>query len=517
MLTRSVSSSEQVQLSGTDDNQSSQLSAISSNIANHYQVKAIQAKRALALASLLKGEGQDLTLTRLESKVKKLSLELVRVRRVARSNMLRPVSCILLGEASLLPAQAVIEELEYLKTNALQMVFTRFIYLYNQILCLSYTVIDDIAQIVERKVDIEEEVNCDGSFGLQAEDELRQRLIDAAEQDWKAKLAEERERRLKAAAASGAVVLRRKRSKRVSNPNKADHNTISAPSEAAKASNADIKFDVGEEADEEWDGLDEASEEDTEEYLNDDEEEEEVNDDEGNPDDTSHQSREEYLVPSSSDPANQMNAEVDLSGIAKINLSTLQSPVSPTRRSAGQSGKRSILKPVATTHHQRAPKMLEILQEAQRYIQIGNIDGAESCLDRASAHDPADILTCTMRANFLYKLRDDFAEAGNIFSASLRLCLPTFHSKLEGLSTDEWSSKSLTGQHCVVHSIERDYTVRDIVYLLISYAEFLHTQTQDTSTEEMLLSKCLQVCPDNSLALNRLAQLTTLTNKSELS
>lgn len=94
-----------------------------SNISNHSQIKALQAKRSLTLASLLqKGESQDASLSRLESKVKKLSLELVRVRRVARSNMLRPVSCLLLGEASFLPAQIVIEELEDMKTCALQMV-----------------------------------------------------------------------------------------------------------------------------------------------------------------------------------------------------------------------------------------------------------------------------------------------------------------------------------------------------------------------------------------------------------
>ena len=89
---------------------------------NHYLVKAMQAKRALTLASLLKGENQDAVLFRLESKVKKLGLELVRVRRVARSNMRRPVSCLLLGETSFLPAQTVIEELEYMKTRELEMV-----------------------------------------------------------------------------------------------------------------------------------------------------------------------------------------------------------------------------------------------------------------------------------------------------------------------------------------------------------------------------------------------------------
>jgi len=96
------------------------------DMSNHYQMKAMQAKRVLTLALLLKGENQDATLSRLESKAKKLSLELVRVRRVARTNMLRPVSCLLLGEASFLPAQTVIEELEYMITSALQMVSTYF-------------------------------------------------------------------------------------------------------------------------------------------------------------------------------------------------------------------------------------------------------------------------------------------------------------------------------------------------------------------------------------------------------
>lgn len=171
--------------------------------------------------------------------------------------------------------------------------------------------------------------------------------------------------------------------------------------------------------------------------------------------------------------------------------------------------------------HHHLPQVLHHLRLAQSCLLQNDIDNISHHLKSALSLDPSDILTLTIKANYTYKFSNDSMEATEkMFSNALYKCLPSLYKSLVLMQcnseVDSASGSIIDNFNLDTGDVEYDYRVCDIVYLLLSYTEFLLAidqgaySTMSVSKTTLLLHKCIQIQPTNNRAQELLEGISNI-------
>ncbi len=172
---------------------------------------------------------------------------------------------------------------------------------------------------------------------------------------------------------------------------------------------------------------------------------------------------------------------------------------------------------------------IKVLRDHAKTLEkLDDILAAEVLHERALELDPTDILTLQGCALFLHRKKGEVARAEAFFGRALQICLPSLHSNLvspskkkqEGFGDVALLSFRPDGQgspvnssvHAIRDIVVRDEKVklRDVVLLLLTFANFLEKAKGDAEGAAMLLHKAILLAPDDSFALATVAHFSTL-------
>lgn len=181
-------------------------------------------------------------------------------------------------------------------------------------------------------------------------------------------------------------------------------------------------------------------------------------------------------------------------------------------------------------------QQLRVLREHAKTLErLDDLLAAEVLHERALELDPTDIVTLQGFAVFLHKKRGELARAEAFFSRALQICLPGLHSNMQSPSKKKQENFSdillLTSrsdgngkqnqsplakevQHLPNAGLltlrEERFKLKNIVSLLLNFANFMEKAKGDAEAAAMLLHKAVSLAPNDAFGLATLAHFSTL-------
>jgi len=150
-------------------------------------------------------------------------------------------------------------------------------------------------------------------------------------------------------------------------------------------------------------------------------------------------------------------------------------------------------------------------KQAQAWVHVGNYEQAESTYQEALMLDPLDVRTLECFASFLNRKKGDIARAESFYRRALQICVPglldevarrdKISSPEQIRPTVEQSTPEDIAKRSPPPSQGQKISVKSIVSLLLSYAQFLSRAKGDVEATLLVYRRAVKVAPKDGQAL----------------